>query len=131
MTKLLGVEIGEDGPTAWRKNGDAIERRCLYNGSAKWESVAVLPCTPKTAEELRKFCNDGGFTYAEKAVARIFQEPTGKWHICDDALPYLDARGSGYDTKAQAIRAAAFYYTHAIGSGCYWEGVRSLAPYLH
>jgi len=32
----------------------------------------------------------------EKKIARVFQEPTGLWHFCDDALDYLDARGRGY-----------------------------------
>jgi hypothetical protein len=31
----------------------------------------------------------------EKLVARIFQEPTGLFHHCDDTLDYLDARGRG------------------------------------
>jgi len=68
----------------------------------------------------------------EKIVARIFQEPTGKYHICPDDAPCLDARGNGYATKAQALRAAASGpdgYTHATGSGTYWggESVRSIA----
>jgi hypothetical protein len=28
------------------------------------------------------------------------------------------------------MRAAARDYTHAVGSGTYWAGVRSLKPYL-
>ena len=39
----------------------------------------------------------------EKRVARIFQEPTGKWYICDNNLDYLDARGCAYDNRRQAI----------------------------
>jgi hypothetical protein len=66
-------------------------------------------------------------------VARIFQEPTGKYYICDDASDYLDARGPGYDTKAAALRAAASgpdAYTHATGSGTYWgKSVRSIAAW--
>jgi len=43
------------------------------------------------------------------------------------AYNMLDARGGGHRTKADAMRAAAFDgYTHATGSGCYWEGVRRI-----
>ncbi len=38
-------------------------------------------------------------------VARIFQEPTGQWHISDDALGYLDAQGRAYKSRAAAIRS--------------------------
>ncbi len=38
-----------------------------------------------------------------RKIARIFEEPTGKFHICDDGLDYLDARGTGYDTRRHAI----------------------------
>lgn len=41
-----------------------------------------------------------------KTTARIFQEPTGLWHYCDDELPHLDARGEGYKSRASARRAA-------------------------
>jgi len=63
-------------------------------------------------------------------TARIFQEPTGLYHWCDnDSM--LDARGTGHRTKAAAMRAAAFDgYTHAVGSGCYWEGVRKIPDKL-
>lgn len=55
-------------------------------------------------------------------VARIFREASG-YHICSDSLDYLDARGTGYRTKAAALRAAREAgYTHAIGSGCYRTG---------
>ena len=66
----------------------------------------------------------------KRLVARIFREPNGLYYICDDNLSYLDARGVGYRTKADALRAAARDYTHAVGSGTYWVGVRSLTPYL-
>ena len=68
----------------------------------------------------------------KRTVARIFREVNGLYYICDDELPYLDARGVGYRTKADALRAAAGNYTHAVGSGTYWPGagVRSLKPYL-
>ena len=66
-------------------------------------------------------------------VARIFEECTGKYHICDEAGSCLDARGKAYDTKAHALRAAASgpdAYTHATGSGTYWgNSVRSIAAY--
>jgi len=70
----------------------------------------------------------------ERKTARIFLEPTGKYHICRDDADCLDARGNGYATKAQALRAAASGpdgYTHATGSGTYWGGdsVRSIAAW--
>ena len=37
------------------------------------------------------------------SVARIFQECTGLFHICDHSLPYLDARGRGYPSRREAI----------------------------
>ena len=58
-----------------------------------------------------------------KIVARIFQEPTGKWHVCDDAADYLDARGTGYNSRREAIAVLRAYagkeggYTHYL-SGC-------------
>jgi hypothetical protein len=62
-----------------------------------------------------------------KRVARIFEEVTGLFHVCDDALDYLDARGTAYRTKADALRAAAVAgYTHATGSGCTWRGIRRI-----
>lgn len=67
----------------------------------------------------------------EKQVARIFEEVTGKYHYCDDSLDCLDARGHGYDTKAGALRAASYDgYTHAVGSGCYWDGIRRIPQKL-
>lgn len=52
----------------------------------------------------------------KKTVARIFEEPTGKYHVCDDAQDYLDARGTGFDTRRAAISAAAAggQYTHYL-----------------
>ena len=37
---------------------------------------------------------------------RIFKECTGKFHICNDNMDYLDTRGIAYDTSAQATQAA-------------------------
>ena len=62
-----------------------------------------------------------------KKVARIFQEPTGKYHICSEDSETLDARGKGHLTKAEAMIAAVrMGYTHAVGSGTYWGGIRKL-----
>ena len=58
-----------------------------------------------------------------KVVARIFQEPTGLWHVCDDAEDYLDARGMGYKSRREAIahlRANSGNegeYTHYLSGG--------------
>ena len=59
-------------------------------------------------------------------TARIFEESDG-YHVCNEASNYLDARGRGYKTKASALRAASYDgFTHAIGSGCYWSGIRKI-----
>lgn len=55
----------------------------------------------------------------------------GGYHWCDleraDEAGMLYAGGPAYPTKAAAMRAAAFDgYTHATGSGTYWEGVRAI-----
>ena len=53
-------------------------------------------------------------------IARIFEECTGLYHICDDSVDYLDARGRGYRTKMEAMQTAKDAgYTHARGSGTY------------
>ncbi|MBA2883071.1 hypothetical protein HNR65_003428 [Desulfosalsimonas propionicica] len=66
-----------------------------------------------------------------RKTARIFAEPTGLYHVCNDDGNMLDARGGGHRTKADAMRAAAFDgFTHATGSGCYWEGVRRIPAEL-
>lgn len=57
-----------------------------------------------------------------KLTARIFGEADG-WHVCDEGLDYLDARGVGHATKADAlISAYSRGYSHAVGSGCYRSG---------
>lgn len=62
-----------------------------------------------------------------KRIARIFEESNGLYHVSDDEAEILDARGRGHRTKADAMRAAAADgYTHATGSGCYWDGVRKI-----
>jgi hypothetical protein len=63
----LGKEISEDGITLWRSNGNKTERIALYSHTPRWETVAdpvADPC-PHTAEELKTFCKEGGFGYAE------------------------------------------------------------------
>lgn len=49
-------------------------------------------------------------------VARIHQSLTGRWHITDDSLPYLDERGASYPSERAAIRAArdSGEWTHRI-----------------
>jgi len=62
-----------------------------------------------------------------RKIAHIHEEPTGRYHVSDASLDYLDARGPGYLTKAEALRQAAEAgYTHAQGSGTYWHGVRTI-----
>jgi hypothetical protein len=53
-------------------------------------------------------------------IARIFRHDDGKFYVCDDNAPDLDARGEAFDTKADAMLAAKeFGFTHAKGSGTY------------
>ena len=40
-----------------------------------------------------------------KIVARIFED-VGGYYICSEALDYLDARGTAYQSKAEAMRSA-------------------------
>jgi hypothetical protein len=128
--KLMGIEITDDGATAWRNNGGCVERRFLYNESRTWQSVADTTDCPRDASGLEAFCDAENATYAPRATARIFEDATGMYYICSEDDDCLDARGRGYQTKTEALRAAAASYTHAIGSGCPWDGVRSLDRYL-
>lgn len=36
-------------------------------------------------------------------IARIFRELTGKYHVCDSDLNYLNARGCAYGSRREAI----------------------------
>ena len=50
-----------------------------------------------------------------KTVARIHQAPTGRYHITDDDLPYLDETGIGYPNERIAIKTAReLGYTHRL-----------------
>jgi hypothetical protein len=51
-----------------------------------------------------------------RKIARIHQAPTGRWHVTDDALDYLDEGGKGYASERDAIRAirAEGDYTHRV-----------------
>jgi len=58
------------------------------------------------------------------SVARIFEESNG-YHVCNEENDTLDARGTSYATKAEALRAAdRMGYTHAIGSGTTWSNAK-------
>ena len=62
-----------------------------------------------------------------KRIARVFREPTGLYYYCSDDLPFLDARGTGAHTKRAAMENAyAAGYTHAVGSGTYARGIRTI-----
>jgi hypothetical protein len=64
-----------------------------------------------------------------KKIARIFLESDGRYYICPEDGDFYDARGRGHNSKSSALRAAwRDGYTHAIGSGTYWGGVRSIPP---
>lgn len=62
----------------------------------------------------------------KKSIAVIFED-VGGYFYCDADSECLDARGTPSNTKAQAMRrAAASGYTHAKGSGTYWDGVQAI-----
>jgi hypothetical protein len=53
----------------------------------------------------------------ERKTARIFED-VGGYYFCDDGLPYLDTRGTSYDTVTAARQAAwESGYNYAVGSG--------------
>ena len=59
-------------------------------------------------------------------TARIFED-VGGYHICDEDDDCLVTSAYPKETKAEALRCAARNgYTHAIGSGCHWEGCRKI-----
>lgn len=59
-------------------------------------------------------------------TARIFED-VGGYYICDESSEFLDACGSSYSRISDALRAAIYNgYTHAIGSGTYWDGVKKI-----
>lgn len=47
-----------------------------------------------------------------KSKVHIFQEADG-WHWSPKSAEYLDARGKGYPTQAEALRAAQAHYEQA------------------
>jgi hypothetical protein len=59
-------------------------------------------------------------------VAWVFQEVDGLYRV-SNYHDILVTDGPGYKTKADALRAAdRAGYTHAIGSGTYWPGIRRI-----
>ena len=61
-----------------------------------------------------------------KKTARIFEDADG-YHVCDEDEEFLDARGRAHHTKTSALRSAVeMEFTHAVGSGCPWDGVRKI-----
>ncbi len=51
-----------------------------------------------------------------QTTAYIHEAPTGRWHITDDALDYLDERGRGHKSERAAIKAAreSGQWTHRV-----------------
>lgn len=61
-----------------------------------------------------------------KIIARIFED-VGGYYVCDERLNYFDTRRYRHPNKSSALRSALRNgYTHAIGSGCYWQGVKKI-----
>ncbi len=59
-------------------------------------------------------------------VARIFED-VGGYYVCNDAAKSLIKRTDPYSTKAAALREAASRgFTHAVGSGTYWDSIRRI-----
>ncbi len=63
IMKKMGFEINEDGQIEWRNNGGVVERKFHYAEDQRWTIVANTPETPRTASELKSFCDEGGFGY--------------------------------------------------------------------
>lgn len=62
----------------------------------------------------------------KKLVARVFED-VGGYFVCGEDLGFFDARGTPAKNKAEALRRAVMCgYTHAVGSGTYWDGVRRI-----
>ena len=65
-------------------------------------------------------------TKVTKSIAIIFED-VGGYFYCDADSECLAACGTPSKTKGQAMRrAAASGYTHAEGSGTYWDGVQTI-----
>jgi hypothetical protein len=62
-----------------------------------------------------------------KKIARIHTASTGIYHVTDDSLDHLDERGTGYVTKADAMRQAAWAgYTHVNDTTFTGRGVQRI-----
>lgn len=105
-------------PIKYLKQAKAYLKQLLKD--SEWSGWEFKIVNIDTGEEIEYACNT-------IKVARVFQENTGKYHYCSDELDYLDARGQGFSSKAKALTAAHNAgYTHAIGSGCSWDGIKRI-----
>lgn len=128
---LLGVIKGRTGYWAWRLNSNGVVEVRNLDGSGRstWKRCRIKDA-PRTAEELRQLGRTGAGTYSTRRTARVFEDVDG-YYVCNDSCDTLDTRGRAYNTKLEALMAAAESYTHATGSGTYWGNkVRSLDIYL-
>jgi len=73
---------------------ESLEARLRSEWTAAGACVSI-------ALQLNPFLNGDSM----KKIARIFEECTGKFHVCDDSGEFLDARGHGYNSRNQAIAA--------------------------
>ena len=70
----------------------------------------------RRAHPLGGFCGSVDPIMKTTYTARIFQEADG-FHWSPESLPYLDARGSAFGSRSEALRSAYGHgYTHAVGS---------------
>ena len=61
-----------------------------------------------------------------ETVARIFED-VGGYHLCSDGMRVLWTEPNPSPTKADALRQAwQSGYTHAVGSGTHWDGIRAI-----
>ena len=78
-------------------------------------TVERLNCWPYRSTQPNQKTSNMKIT---KNIARIHQAPTGRWHITNDALPYLDERSHGYKSRREAVAISRYQgWTHQVNRG--------------